>query len=65
MMQDDVSFLLPLQVEWVFSRPGCIELTHNWGSEESDKEPYYCNGNDDSEKQGFGHIGLVPKLPRN
>lgn len=27
------------------------------GSEKSPKEPLYYNGNDDEEKQGYGHIG--------
>ncbi|MEL6487411.1 MAG: lactoylglutathione lyase [Pseudomonadota bacterium] len=46
--------------EYVFSRPGVLELTHNWGTEEQDG-PVYHDGNE--EPQGFGHIALdVPDL---
>lgn len=46
--------------EYVFSRPGVLELTHNWGTEES-SGPVYHDGN--AAPQGFGHIALdVPDL---
>ncbi len=46
--------------EYVFSRQGVLELTHNWGTEEEDG-PVYHDGN--GAPQGFGHIALdVPDL---
>jgi lactoylglutathione lyase len=46
--------------EYLFSRPGVLELTHNWGTEDEDG-PVYHDGN--AEPQGFGHIALdVPDL---
>lgn len=45
---------------WTFSRPGVLELTHNWGTE-SEPEFTYHDGN--AEPQGFGHICIaVPDL---
>ncbi|NNC23084.1 lactoylglutathione lyase [Salinisphaera sp. USBA-960] len=42
------------------SRPGILELTHNWGTE-NDPSASYHNGN--SEPQGYGHICFtVPDL---
>ena len=46
--------------EAMFSRPGVLELTHNWGTEDEDG-PVYHDGN--SDPRGFGHIALaVPDL---
>lgn len=46
--------------EFTFSRPGVLELTHNWGTE-NDPEAGYHDGN--SEPQGYGHIAIaVPDL---
>ncbi|MEW4449260.1 lactoylglutathione lyase [Qipengyuania sp. JC766] len=46
--------------EYVFSRQGVLELTHNWGTEDEDG-PVYHDGN--AEPQGFGHIALdLPDL---
>ncbi|WP_199798810.1 lactoylglutathione lyase [Qipengyuania thermophila] len=42
--------------EYVFSRPGVLELTHNWGTEDEDG-PVYHSGN--GEPRGYGHIGLA------
>jgi lactoylglutathione lyase len=42
-------------MQYVFSRQGVLELTHNWGSEEEDG-PVYHDGNADP--RGFGHIAL-------
>ncbi|UVI40233.1 lactoylglutathione lyase [Qipengyuania spongiae] len=48
--------------EYVFSRQGVLELTHNWGTEDEDG-PVYHDGN--SDPRGFGHIALdVPDLDK-
>ena len=48
--------------EYVFSRQGVLELTHNWGTEDEDG-PVYHDGNGDP--RGFGHIALnVPDLQK-
>lgn len=45
---------------FTFSQPALLELTHNWGTESEEGEPYH-NGN--SDPRGFGHIGLsVPDV---
>ncbi|CEI95466.1 Putative Lactoylglutathione lyase [Rhizopus microsporus] len=41
----------------VFSIPGVLELTHNWGTE-NQTDFAYCNGNTDNGK-GFGHIAII------
>ncbi|WP_373457046.1 lactoylglutathione lyase [Porphyrobacter sp. GA68] len=42
--------------EYLFSRSGVLELTHNWGTEK-ESGPTYHNGN--AEPRGFGHIALA------
>ncbi|ORX78564.1 glyoxalase I [Basidiobolus meristosporus CBS 931.73] len=42
---------------WVFSRPGVLELTHNWGTEKDDSFKGYHSGN--QEPRGYGHIALT------
>ena len=45
---------------WMFRQTGCIELTHNWGSE-SDPDLKMHNGND--APQGYGHMCIsVPDM---
>lgn len=45
---------------YINARPGILELTHNWGTE-NDPNAAYHNGN--SEPQGYGHICFtVPDL---
>ena len=50
------------RTSFTFSRPALLELTHNWGTENEEGEPYH-NGN--SDPRGFGHIGLsVPDVDK-
>ena len=42
---------------YAFSRPGVLELTHNWGTE-NDKDFSYANGNSNPGR-GFGHTAIV------
>ncbi|KAI8462948.1 MAG: Glyoxalase/Bleomycin resistance protein/Dihydroxybiphenyl dioxygenase [Monoraphidium minutum] len=46
------------RARWMFSRPACLELTHNHGTESDPAFVGYCNGNVDPGR-GFGHIGLA------
>ncbi|TPX71934.1 lactoylglutathione lyase [Spizellomyces sp. 'palustris'] len=43
--------------KYAFSRPGVLELTHNWGTETDDSFKGYHTGN--SEPKGYGHIGVI------
>ena len=55
--QDDAA-----ATEYVFSRQGVVELTHNWGTEDEDGAVYH-DGN--SDPKGFGHLALnVPDLAK-
>ncbi|EIE26706.1 glyoxalase I [Coccomyxa subellipsoidea C-169] len=45
------------RVEWMFSQPATLELTHNWGTESDDNFKGFHSGND--EPKGYGHIGLA------
>ena len=46
---------------WMFGLKGCVELTHNYGTEKDPEFKGYHNGN--SDPQGFGHIGItVPSV---
>ncbi|KAF9970052.1 hypothetical protein BGZ73_007345 [Actinomortierella ambigua] len=42
---------------YAFSRPGVLELTHNWGTEDQ-SDFKYASGNQDPGR-GFGHIAVV------
>ncbi|KAI9352480.1 Glyoxalase/Bleomycin resistance protein/Dihydroxybiphenyl dioxygenase [Zopfochytrium polystomum] len=43
--------------KYAFSRPGVLELTHNWGTESDASFAGYSNGNTDPGR-GYGHIGI-------
>ncbi|TVP73886.1 MAG: lactoylglutathione lyase [Rhodobacteraceae bacterium] len=46
-------------LEQAFGMPGLLELTHNWGSEDSETEMHSGN----SDPKGFGHICIaVPDI---
>lgn len=38
--------LSAVQVEWMFNREACLELTHNWGTEDDDSYRAH-SGNED------------------
>lgn len=40
-----------LQVEWMFSQPATLELTHNWGTENDD---HYKNSTGNEDPKGYG-----------
>ncbi|KAF9963075.1 Lactoylglutathione lyase [Modicella reniformis] len=42
---------------YAINRPGVLELTHNWGTE-NDTAFSYANGNSDPGR-GFGHIAII------
>ncbi|KAF9084198.1 Lactoylglutathione lyase [Mortierella sp. GBA35] len=42
---------------YAFNRPGVLELTHNWGTE-NDAEFKYANGNSEPGR-GFGHTAII------
>ncbi|KAF9207657.1 Lactoylglutathione lyase [Haplosporangium sp. Z 27] len=42
---------------YAFSRPGVLELTHNWGTENQPDFKYFSGNNDPG--RGFGHIAVV------
>jgi len=42
---------------YAFNRPGVLELTHNWGTE-NDTDFKYANGNSDPGR-GFGHTAII------
>lgn len=47
---------------FTFGRSAVLELTHNWGTEDSAETPYH-NGN--TEPRGFGHICVsVPDIQK-
>ena len=45
--------------KFCFTLPGCIEITHNHGSEEQKGKVYNTGNGDGGIKGGFGHIGIT------
>ena len=43
------------RIEWVFTQPALLELTHNWGDEDRPALAFH-DGN--AAPRGFGHVGL-------
>ncbi|KAG0018648.1 Lactoylglutathione lyase [Podila clonocystis] len=43
---------------YAFSRPGVLELTHNWGTESDPEFTGYANGNSNPGR-GFGHTAII------
>ncbi len=49
-----------MTLEQVFSRPGLLELTHNWGTED---DPAFRTASGNEEPKGYGHICIsVPDI---
>jgi lactoylglutathione lyase len=49
----------PERMEFLWSLPATIELTHNHGSEEKEGQVYHTGNSYDGVEGGFGHIGIT------
>ena len=50
-------------MEFLWSLPGTVELTHNHGSEAKEGKVYHSGNNYDGVNEGFGHIGITVRGP--